>query len=275
MITRTSIADYLSPEQPLKLKDELKSTATLLPLFFTNAVFKLLSLAITVTCLRKIALVPFFVVAVGFNALNILRRRASCCPERLKNLAGEELGEYHYTTLQLKGDSRATKRQKIESCLLHNIMWGIFHVIILTSLVAAANSDLNSLNYTVTDDLDLSKKLTEQNQSMSRVQSGHISKRLQGLVENLPLLNGLYVGILSAMATNAVLFYFQMWRPMVEEEEVEQRKSAEEVVEIVEEKEVVEEMAEMMKMEKIVEMEEEEVMAVAGMPMIMSSRRQR
>ena len=150
-------------------------------------------------------------------------------------------------------------------------MWGIFHVIILTSLVAAANSDLN---YTVTDDLDLSKKLTEQNQSMSRVQSGHISKR-PGLVENLPLLNGLYVGILSAMATNAVLFYFQMWRPMVEEEEVEQRKSTEEVVEIVEEKEVVEEMAEMMKMEKIVEMEEEEVMAVAGMSMIMSSRRQR
>ena len=150
MITRTSIAGYLSPEQPLKLKDELKSTATLLPLFFTNAVFKLLSLAITVTCLRKIALVPFFVVAVGFNALNILRRRASCCPERLENLAGEELGEYRYTTLQLKGDSRATKRQKIESCLLHNI---IFHVIILTSLVAAANRDLNSLNYTVTDDL--------------------------------------------------------------------------------------------------------------------------
>ena len=109
---------------------------------------------------------------------------------------------------------------------------------------------------------------------MSRVQSVQISKR-PGLVENLPLLNGLYVGILSAMATNAVLFYFQMWRPMVEEEEVEQRKSTEEVVEIVEEKEVVEEMAEMMKMEKIVEMEEEEVMAVAGMPMIMSSRRQR
>ena len=36
------------------------------------------------------------------------------------------------------------------------------------------------------------------------------------------------------MATNAVLFYFQMWKPMVEEEEMEERKSAEEVVEKVE-----------------------------------------
>ena len=131
----------------------------------------------------------------------------------------------------MKGDSRATKRQKMKSCLFHNIIWGIFYVIILTNLVTAANSNLDSLNYTVTD---FSNNDTEQYQSMSRVQSARISKR-PGLIENLPLLNGLFIGILSSMATNAVLFYFQMWRPMVEEEEVEQRKSVEEVdiVEIV------------------------------------------
>merc|ERR1719341_2363049 len=55
MLTKTAIADYLSPKQPLELKDELKATATLLPLFLSNGVFKVLSLAITVTCLRSIS----------------------------------------------------------------------------------------------------------------------------------------------------------------------------------------------------------------------------
>ena len=225
MLTKTAIADYLSPKQPLKLKDELKATASLLPLFLSHGVAKLLSLAIIITCLRKIAMVPFFVVAIGY----VLRRKASCCAKRCKDPAGEEFCEYHYTTM--KGDCRATKRQKMESCLLNNIFWGIFHVIILTSLVTVANSNLDSFNYTVTDHLDFSNNGTEQNQSMSRVQSVHISKR-PGLVENLPLLNGLFVGILSAMATNALLFYFQMWKPMVEEEEMEQRESAEKMVKI-------------------------------------------
>ena len=227
MLTRTAIADFLSPKQPLKLKDELKATASLLPLFLSHGVAKLLSLAIIITCLRKIAMVPFFVVAIGY----VLRRKASCCAKRCKDPAGEHFCEYHYTTLQVKGDCRVTKRRKMESCLLNNIFWGIFHVIILTSLVTVANSNLDSFNYTVTDYLDFSNNATEQNQSMYRVQSDQISMR-PGLVENLPLLNGLFVGILNAMATNALLFYFQMWRPMLEEEEVEQRESAEKELEM-------------------------------------------
>ena len=67
------------------------------------------------------------------------------------------------------------------------------------------------------------------------------------------------VRILAAMAINAVLFYLQMWKPMEEEEEVQQRKSAEEVVEMVEIVEV-EEMVEVV--EKVEIMEEEEEMTV-------------
>ena len=239
MLTKTAIADYLSPKQPLKLKDELKATASLSLLFLSNGVFKLLSLAIIITCLRMIALVTLFAVFIGFT---VLQRRAGCYPKRFKDLAGVsgggELGDHH-TTLQVKGDSRATKRQKMESCLFYNIILGICHVIILTSVVTVANSDLDSFNFTVTGlDLDFSNNATEQAQTMSRVQSFHISKR-PGLVENLPLLNGLFVGFLSAMATNAILFYFQMWRPMVEEEEVEQRESSEEMVEEVDMVEIV------------------------------------
>ena len=59
MLTRTAIADYLSPNQPMQLKDELKATANLLLLFLSNGVFKLFSLAIIITCMRKIAIVPF------------------------------------------------------------------------------------------------------------------------------------------------------------------------------------------------------------------------
>ena len=163
MLTKTAIADYLSPKQPLKLKDELKATASLSLLFLSNGAFKLLSLAIMFTCLRKIAMFPSFVIPIGFL---VLRRRAGCFPKRFKHLAGEEFGEYHLTTLQVKGDSRATKRQKMERCLFYNIIFGTCHVIILTSLVTVANSDLDSFNFTVTGlDLDFSNNATEQAQT--------------------------------------------------------------------------------------------------------------
>ena len=38
-------------------------------------------------------------------------------------------------------------------------------------------------------------------------------------MENLPLLNGLYSVVVATMVINAVLFYFQLWKPIVEEEQ--------------------------------------------------------
>ena len=49
--------------------------------------------------------------------------------------------------------------------------------------------------------------------------------KIPGLVDNLPLLNGLFGGILATMALNASLFYLQVWIPMEEEEEAEKRES--------------------------------------------------
>jgi len=43
MITKTSIADYLLPKQPMSMKEELKATIKLIPLFLSNCVFKVLS----------------------------------------------------------------------------------------------------------------------------------------------------------------------------------------------------------------------------------------
>ena len=143
------------------------------------------------------------------------------------------------TSLQLKeyGDKK-TRREKMENCVNTNFHWAISHFIVLTCLVSAANINPDSLNYTITelkssDTTDFSSNSSSmRNQSevnISYVQSVRFSKR-PGLVENLPLLNGLYVGIIGAIAINAILFYFQMWKPMVveeEEEEVEQMKGEE------------------------------------------------
>ena len=99
------------------------------------------------------------------------------------------------------------------TCVYQNLTWGVCHLVVLTCIVGAANSNPDSLNYTITDNLDLFENIR------MHFSSDHFSRR-PGLVENLPLLNGLYVGILSAMAINGVLFYVQMWKPMVEEEKL-------------------------------------------------------
>ena len=43
MITKTAISDYLLPRQPMSMKEELKATIILTPLFLSNGVFKVLS----------------------------------------------------------------------------------------------------------------------------------------------------------------------------------------------------------------------------------------
>ena len=239
MITKTAIADYLSSKQPMELKDELRATATLLPLFLSNGAFKVLSLAITTACLRYIgiAVVLFNVfILFGFPWFNIPQKTATCCPKRLRI----QDGDIDLTSFQLNEDSGdlKTRREKMENCVNTNFHWAISHFIVLTCLVIAANTNPDNLNYTITefkssDTTDFSSNSSSmRNQSevnMSYVQSVRFSKR-PGLVDNLPLLNGLYVGIVSGIAINAILFYFQMWRPMVaeeKEEEVEQMKDEE------------------------------------------------
>ena len=57
----------------------------------------------------------------------------------------------------------------------------------------------------------------------------------RALVQNLPLLNGLYVGVLVAIALHAGLFYWQMWKPIKdnkddeEENELKEREDVEEM----------------------------------------------
>ena len=50
----------------------------------------------------------------------------------------------------------------------------------------------------------------------------------RALVQNLPLLNGLYVGVLVAIALHAGLFYWQMWKPFKENKDNEEENELEE-----------------------------------------------
>ena len=215
MVTKAAIADSLPPKQ--SLKDELNATATLFPLFFFNVVFKLLSFAITATCLRYRALEVGSLISFGVLGLEALQRKTSCCSKGFKLLP---FGNYTLASLRPEADKKATKRQNTESCVCWEIVWGISYLIVLTSLVAVANINSESLNFTITDNfLNI--------HTILRFLNIHNNFKRPGLVDNLPLLNGLYAGILAAVALNAGLFYLQIWKPMVEEEERESEEGTE------------------------------------------------
>ena len=219
MITKTAIANHLSPKQPMKLEDEVKATLGLLPLFLTNGAFKLLSLAVIITCLRGWSFPLYFsVLSVDFAIRQFLNKR-NCYG--LKPVVEDE-PLLHMTTLQLKGVSTATKKDKVESCLRFNIYWGVCHFIVLTSLVVALNFNQDCLNYNPWDFSGSNDTIDSQVDTFLRGNTQQqlfgIGSQRSGLVDNLPLLNGLYIGILASMALNAVLFYLQWWKPAQEEE---------------------------------------------------------
>ena len=138
------------------------------------------------------------------------------------------------TTLHLNLDNSATKSQNLKTAVYTNATVGIclLVLVVLTSLVGIFNTNPDRLNCAITefkflnsiDSCDLANSGLTQNQSnvnMSRSGPSHISKR-PGIMENLPLLNGLYTVVVATMVINAVLFYFQLWKPIVEEEEQQQ-----------------------------------------------------
>jgi len=92
----------------------------------------------------------------------------------------------------------------------------------LTSLVVALNLDKDCLNYNPWDFSGSNDTLDSQVDTFLRGNTQQqlfgIGSQRSGLVDNLPLLNGLYIGILASMALNAVLFYLQWWKPVQEEE---------------------------------------------------------
>ena len=131
-------------------------------------------------------------------------------------------------TLHLNLDNSASKSQNMKTAVYTNATVGICLLVVLTSLVGISNNNPDSLNYAITefkflnsiDSCDVANSGLTQKQSnvnMSRTGPSHISKR-PGLGENLPLLNGLYTVVVATMVINAVLFYFQLWKPIEQQQ---------------------------------------------------------
>ena len=129
-------------------KEELKLSATLFPLFFTNGAFKVISISIIAACLRYIgialALAAFFIF--GSFGLNVLGKKARCCPKRFT------LSEVNVdmTTLHLNLDDNATKKQNLKTAVYTNATVGICLLVVLTTLVGISNTNPDSLNYAIT-----------------------------------------------------------------------------------------------------------------------------
>ena len=90
-----------------------------------------------------------------------------------------------------------------------------------------ASINATTFNSTIEEQASLSEKVLH-----SFFDGYELSSR--ALVQNLPLLNGLYVGILITIVLHAGLFYWQKWKPFKDNEEKkkEREKEGEEEVEL-------------------------------------------
>jgi len=213
MITKTAIADYLLPRQPMSLKEELKSTIILIPLFLSNCVFKVLSFATIAAMLWFLALIIFPVAIVLLHLPNIL---ACCCCLRIGYLT---LGSpKHMVKLLVIRNGGRTTKQSMKNFLYNNIFWFIFYVIMLSLLLKGTPEDYK----------DTPEQLPE-----LQVRLRVIQTQLRGILEELDV-GGVDLGgtelpkeifhvlcgvILSALVLNIVLIYFQLWRPFKAEQQ--------------------------------------------------------
>ena len=238
IITMTSIAFHLRKNK-MPTKEELKITITLLPLFLSNMVFKIMSLGLSYALLRwwgfvASALLPLLIV-----------------PCTLLTAGRKHLGAgnlTHVTGLIMvdRPDLIKTRRESMRNYLFNTIVLVTVHTIVLTGLVFTANNYPDTYVYNLGDILwdieetsdNINKATTNSTQAPSNftnmkgigespqsfgnavLHSLFDSYNLSStaLVQNLPLLNGLYICILCKIVLHAVLFFFQVWKPFKEDE---------------------------------------------------------
>ena len=117
----------------------------------------------------------------------------------------------------------------------NNKMWICVHTIVLTGLVVAANffpviyemvKEENDVGFNDKTNPKFNSLMTTFNNTASQKSQNPVSisesfvEEVQqcqwsfpALLQNIPLLNGLYVGVLCTMVLHIVLFYFQLWQP--------------------------------------------------------------
>ena len=190
MVTKTAIADFLFPRQPMTLKEELVATLKLIPLFLTNCTFKVLSLAITAWTLWVFSLTLFPITLVLLHLPDLFGCCSCCCCYRFKYLT---LGTpKHMIKLYLIQEGTKTTKQTMRNFLYNNIFWMVNHSIYLGLCLLLLPT-------------------------ASELRSGFKPK----LDPMLRIIYSLYVVIFSAIIVNLVLIYFQVWRPYKRAEKIE------------------------------------------------------
>ena len=228
LVTKTALAEHFSGDQ-LGTMEELKKTAVLLPLFLSNTTFKILSLAISLALLRQWAFFVSFLLPMILSGCDCVEKWYYLRAGRPNHITKVVMIHHH---------SIKTKKQRMTNCIFNNLVWICVHTSVLTGLVVAANCYPDTYIYNW-GDLLFNGAMDEQpnigNQVLHSLFDGY---RLSStaLVQNLPLLNGLYVGILVTMALHASLFYWQLWKPFEEDEEKLKKKEEVEEKPLLEEK---------------------------------------
>ena len=254
LVTKTAIADHLRNKQ-LSAKEELKKSAFLLPLFLSNTTFKILSLAISLALLRHWAFLVSFLLPIIF---------IMCVGSKSRHLRFGFPNHLTKLIMIYSDDWIKTEIQRMYNCVFNNLVWICTHTIVLTGLVVAANyypdtyvynlGDLfwedestNNNSLPLTNTTQASINATTFNSTIE--EPGSIGDQVfhsffdgyqlssRALVQNLPLLNGLYIGVLVTIALHVGLFYWQMWKSFKDNGGKAKEKKNEEEEETIELKE--------------------------------------
>ena len=189
--------------------------------FLSNTTFKILSVAISFALLRLWGVLVSFLLPLFF----IL-----CVASKWRYLAAgapnhtSRLGMFNHPWIN-------TEKQRMTNCAFNNLVLMCTHTIVLTGLVVSANCCPDTYVYNLGDlphfspnsQASINDNATIGEHVLHSFFDGYqLSSR--ALVQNLPLLNGLYVGILSTIVLHAGLFYWQIWKPFENAEEEEKER---------------------------------------------------
>ena len=194
MLLKFQIQEFLKTKQSDKppFVEKVQKATILLPLFLTNVIFKLGSIAVTAAVLRYWALLTLpvmYIIAVGVGSFAGKRGMSQGCV-------------LHSVILQVLSRHNAgenwTAQAGIDNFLCNNIAWFCIHPAMLTIFVVIATIENNVKGV----------EIFSQNPAYAR----------NILVHNLSHLWALYAVIMLSGIASAVLIYFQIWRPHNEAE---------------------------------------------------------
>ena len=187
LILKTAIADFSVKFSHRKLPteatldDQVRHTLPLLPMFLSNTIFKLGSIAIVASLLRYWTLAVFLGIPLMVSAI------LACTDKDYLMHGCHALGLvkiYRRTNWSQQRSEPLTEKQSIENLVFHNLLWLSINTATLFSIGITAN--YNYLDHMADNTIFL---------------------------KDIKQLNFAIVGVLTSGITSAVLIFIQLWKP--------------------------------------------------------------